>query len=296
MDLKRMEVFCKIIELKSFTRAGEALSLAQPTVSEHIRALENMLGEKLLDRFKGEILPTPVGRLFYKYAKNIIQMRDEAFQAVEQFRGKLEGQLNLAASTIPGTYILPKLIGEFKAAHPGSQIALHISDTIGTAEAVAEGRVDLGMVGAKWGHPKLTFEEIGSDELLLTVSSSHSWAQARIIEPLDLAQEPFLLREAGSGTRMVIKQILEDHGLSIRSLNVIAEIGSTDSVKQGVKDGIGVSILSALAVSDELCRGTLVSVEIRGISFQRSFYLIKRKNRQASPLCSAFIDHLRERN
>lgn len=296
MDLKRMEVFCKIIELKSFTRAGEALSLAQPTVSEHIRALENMLGEKLLDRFKGEILPTPVGRLFYKYAKNIIQMRDEAFQAVEQFRGKLEGQLNLAASTIPGTYILPKLIGEFKAAHPGSQIALHISDTIGTAEAVAEGRVDLGMVGAKWGHPKLTFEEIGSDELLLTVSSSHSWAQARIIEPLDLAQEPFLLREAGSGTRMVIKQILEDHGLSIRSLNVIAEIGSTDSVKQGVKDGIGVSILSALAVSDELCRGTLVSVEIRGISFQRLFYLIKRKNRQASPLCSAFIDHLRERN
>lgn len=296
MDLKRMEVFCKIIELKSFTRAGEALSLAQPTVSEHIRALENMLGEKLLDRFKGEILPTPVGRLFYKYAKNIIQMRDEAFQAVEQFRGKLEGQLNLAASTIPGTYILPKLIGEFKAAHPGSQIALHISDTIGTAEAVAEGRVDLGMVGAKWGHPKLTFEEIGSDELLLTVPSSHSWAQARIIEPLDLAQEPFLLREAGSGTRMVIKQILEDHGLSIRSLNVIAEIGSTDSVKQGVKDGIGVSILSALAVSDELCRGTLVSVEIRGISFQRSFYLIKRKNRQASPLCSAFIDHLRERN
>jgi DNA-binding transcriptional LysR family regulator len=293
MDLKRMEVFCKIVELKSFTRAGEALSLAQPTVSEHIRALETTLGDKLLDRFKGDVLPTPVGRVFYQYAKNMIQTRDEAFQAVDQFRGKMAGQLNLAASSIPGTYVLPRIIGTFKAAHPASQIALQISDTSGTADAVADGRVDVGLVGARWHHPKLTFQEIVSDELVLTVSSKHFWAEEkRVIEADELFHEPFVIRETGSGTRMATKQIMEEHGLSVRRFNVIAEMGSTEAVKQSVKDGMGVSILSSRAVSDELRQGALVAIGIRGLKFQRSLYLIQRRNRQASPLCSAFLSHV----
>jgi len=296
MDLKRMEVFCKIVELKSFTRAGEALSLAQPTVSEHIRALETTLGEKLLDRFKGEVLPTPVGRVFYQYAKSMVQTRDEAFQAVDQFRSKLAGQLHLAASSIPGTYILPRIIGSFKIAHPEGRIALQISDTSGTAEAVADGRVDAGLVGARWRHPKLSFEEVISDELMLVVSSEHRWAvENNIIGPDELAREPFVLREAGSGTRMVTKQVMEEHGLNIGHLNVVAEMGSTESVKQSVKDGLGASIISARAVSGELLRGTLVAIKIRDITFERSLYLIQRKNRQSSPLCSAFINHVDSR-
>ncbi|MDR3603467.1 MAG: selenium metabolism-associated LysR family transcriptional regulator [Syntrophaceae bacterium] len=293
MDLKRMEVFCKIVELKSFTRAGEALSLAQPTVSEHIRALETTLGQKLLDRFKGDVLPTPVGRMFYQYAKSIVQIRDEAFQAVDQFRNKLAGQLNLVASSIPGTYVLPKIIGSFKIAHPESQIALQITDTIGAAEAIADGRAEAGIVGARWRHPKLDFQEIVSDELILIVSPQHRWAtQHNIIEPDELTEEPFVLREAGSGTRMVIKQVMEEHSFSIGRLNVVAELGSTEAVKQSVKDGMGVSILSVLAVGEELRQGSLVAIEIRGIKFNRSLYLIQRKNRQSSPLCSAFLGHI----
>ncbi|MGO8881416.1 MAG: selenium metabolism-associated LysR family transcriptional regulator [Desulfomonilaceae bacterium] len=293
MDLKRMEVFCKIVELKSFTRAGEALSLAQPTVSEHIRALETTLGQKLLDRFKGDVLPTPVGRMFYQYAKSIVQTRDEAFQAVDQFRNKLAGQLNLVASSIPGTYVLPKIIGSFKIAHPESQIVLQITDTIGAAEAIADGRAEAGIVGARWRHPKLDFQEIVSDELILIVSPQHRWAtQHNIIEPDELTEEPFVLREAGSGTRMVIKQVMEEHSFSIGRLNVVAELGSTEAVKQSVKDGMGVSILSVLAVGEELRQGSLVAIEIRGIKFNRSLYLIQRKNRQSSPLCSAFLAHI----
>ena len=293
MDLKRMEVFCKIVELKSFTRAGEALSLAQPTVSEHIRALETTLGQKLLDRFKGDVLPTPVGRVFYQYAKSIIQTRDEAFRAVDQFRSKLAGQLNLAASSIPGTYVLPKMIGSFKMAHPESQIVLQISDTTGAAEAVADGRAEAAIIGARWRHPKLDFQEIITDELLLITSPEHRWATQRgIIKPDELLEEPFVLREAGSGTRMLIKQVMEEHGLNIGRLNVVAELGSTEAVKQSVKDGMGVSVLSVLAVGEELRQGSLVAIEIRGIKFDRSLYLVQRKNREPSPLCSAFISHL----
>lgn len=293
MDLKRMEVFCKIVELKSFTRAGEALSLAQPTVSEHIRTLETTLGQKLLDRFKGDVLPTPVGRVFYQYAKSIIQTRDEAFRAVDQFRNKLAGQLNLAASSIPGTYVLPKMIGSFKMAHPESQIVLQISDTTGAAEAVTDGRAEAAIIGARWRHPKLDFQEIITDELLLITSPEHHWAkQHSAIKPDELLEEPFVLREAGSGTRMLIKQVMEEHALNIGRLNVVAELGSTEAVKQSVKDGMGVSVLSVLAVGEELRQGSLVAIEIHGIKFDRSLYLIQRKNRQPSPLCSAFISHL----
>ncbi|MGC8603414.1 MAG: selenium metabolism-associated LysR family transcriptional regulator [Desulfomonilaceae bacterium] len=292
MDLKRMEVFCRIVELKSFTRAGKALSLAQPTVSEHIRALEKTIGQKLLDRFKGDVLPTPVGRVFYQYAKIIIQTRDEAFKAVEQFRSKLSGQLNLAASSIPGTYILPKIIGSFKMAHPESQIVLQISDTTGAAEAVADGRAEAGIIGARWRHPKIDFQEIITDELLLIASPNHRWALRQDITPEELLEEPFVVREAGSGTRMLIKQVMEEHGLNIGRLNVVAELGSTEAVKQSVKDGMGVSIISLLAANHELRHRLLVAINIHGVKFRRSLYMIQRKNRQPSPLCSAFVSHL----
>ncbi|MGC8659902.1 MAG: LysR substrate-binding domain-containing protein, partial [Desulfomonilaceae bacterium] len=233
------------------------------------------------------------GRVFYQYAKTIIQTRDEAFQAVEQFRNKLAGQLILAASSIPGTYVLPKMIGSFKMAHPESQIVLQISDTSGAAELVADGRAEAGIVGARWRHPKLDFQEIITDKLLLITSPEHRWAtQRKTIKPDELVEEPFVVREAGSGTRMLIKQVMEEHGLNIGRLNVVAELGSTEAVKQSVKDGMGVSILSVLAVSDELRQGSLVAIEIDGIKFDRSLYLVQRKNREPSPLCSAFISHL----
>lgn len=223
----------------------------------------------------------------------MVQTRDEAIQAVEQFRGKLGRQLNLAASTIPGTYILPKVMRSFKSVNPEGQIALQVSDTSVTAESVIGGSVEVGLVGAIWNHPKLIFREIVSDELVLVVSSNHRWAYGpRTVDVDELTSEPFIMREQGSGTRMVMKQIMEENGLNIRRLNVVAEIGGTEVVKQSVKDGFGVSILSWRAVSDDLRQESLVFVGIRGIKFHRSLYLIQRRNRQASPLCSAFLTHM----
>ena len=166
MDIRRLEVFCKVVELKSFTKAAKALSLSQPTVSEHIRTLEEMLDEKMVDRLGRAIEATPAGRLFYEYARDILRMREEAMQALMQFKGELSGPLLLGASTIPGTYVLPKLIGSFKNIHPNIQITLKIADSKEVAEQVLKGEVEAGLIGTHWNDGRFDLEEIFSDNLL----------------------------------------------------------------------------------------------------------------------------------
>jgi len=293
MEMRRLEVLCKVIELKSFTKAAEALLLSQPTVSEHIRSLEEALGERLIDRLGREVLATPAGRLFYQYARNIIQLREEAVQALEQFKGNLSGHLTLGASTIPGTYVVPRFIGSFKAVNPAIQMTLQISDTAQIVREVLEGNLEAGLIGSKWNDRRILLEELFTDELVLCVFTGHSWARKKRIRQEELIGEPFILRERGSGTRMVMERILEEHGFDSSRLFVVAEMGSTEAVRQGIKARIGLSILSRHAVEDDIQHGTLAPVEIEGIRFYRPLYLIQRRNRRLSPLCAAFLDHLR---
>ncbi len=293
MDIHRLEVFCKVVEMQSFTRAADAVFLTQPTVSEHIRALEELVGEKLVDRLGREVLPTSAGKILYQYARDIIRLRDEALQAIDRYKGTLSGHLTIGASTIPGTYILPGLIGSFKARYPAIQITLHISDSAEVVERIIDGGLEAGLIGAPWDDRRIVLEEVFSDELVLAVHPGHPWAGGRAATLEDLAKEPFILRERGSGTRRVMARALEAHGFNPARLHVVAEMGSTEAIRQGIKARIGVSILSSHAVVEDIQRGTIARIELEGVSITRSFYLVQRKNRQSSPLCIAFLKHLR---
>lgn len=292
VDFHRLEVFCKVVELKSFTRAGESVYLSQPTVSEHIRSLEETLGAQLVDRLGREVLPTQAGQILYKYALKIMRLRQEAVQVVSQFTGKLAGDLLVGASSIPGTYILPKIIGGFKELHPTIQIVLRIASSRLIAKEVISGGVEFGIVGAKWSDPSLEWHEMFSDELVLAVYPEHPWAKPNAVAIKELAGEPFILRERFSGTRKVMMQILEDHGLHMSDINIVAEMGSTEAVRQSIKARIGISILSRHALDDEVNCGSLVIIPIKGVAMTRPFYLIRRKSRNLSPICNVFIEHI----
>ena len=292
MDLHRLEVFCKVIELKSFTKAAAASYLSQPTVSEHIRSLEETLNEKLIDRLGREALPTQAGRILYKYARKMLLLRDETLQAIESYSGKLSGHLSIGAGTIPGTYILPELIGSFKRKYPAILITLKITSSRLTAEMVRKGDLEIGVVGARWNDASLEWKKIFADELVLTVYPEHPWAQKKSISPDELAAEPFIFRERGSGTQKVMEEILADHGFDVSRLTVVAEMGTTEAVRQSIKARIGIGILSQEAVADDIDRGKLVAVPIDGVTFHRPFYLVQRKKRDLSPICSAFLDFL----
>jgi DNA-binding transcriptional LysR family regulator len=293
VDLRRLEVFCRVVEMKSFTKAAEAVFLSQPTVSDHIRTLEEMVGEKLLDRLGREVLPTKAGELLYTHALRILKECDEAIQAIEEYRGNISGHLFLGASTIPGTYILPSIAASFKNRFPDIQLTIRISSSHVIASQMNAGELELGIIGARWNDTSLEWEQIFSDELVLAVHPSHPWSGRDSITLEELTREPFIHREVDSGTRKVMTQIMKIHGYDARALRIVAEMGSTEAVKQCIKQKIGISILSRQAVTDDLEHGSLAFVPVEGIRFIRPFYLITRKNRQSSPVCTAFLEHLR---
>jgi len=294
MEIHKLEVFCRVVELKSFTHAAEAVLLTQPTVSEHIRSLEQELGQKLLDRLGRVVEPTPVGRLFYGYARKILKTRQEAVQAVEQYSGRLVGRIVVGCGTIPGAYILPGLIGRFRLEYPSIKTTLRISSSHIISGKVLEGELDMGVVGAKWSDSGLSWTEMFHDELTLVVHPDHPWAHGEPVSLDAVIREAFILREPESGTRKVFSRILEENGLKESELQEVAEIGSTEAIKEAVKAGIGVSILSRCAIIDDISCGRLVAVAIKGQVLKRPFYLVQRKNRELPPVASVFLEYLHD--
>lgn len=296
MDLWRLHIFCKLVELRSFSKAASAVYLSQPTVSSHIKDLEDHFACKLVDRLGREVVPTKAGELLYEYASKMIALKEDTEKVLAEFQGKMKGRLTIGGSTIPGGYILPPLLGRFKKAYPEVIVTLIEGDSAGIIRRVVEGHVELGIVGTLAQEPRLDQKKFMDEEMFLFVPSNHKWATGGGVTVEDLATEPFVMREAGSGTRKSMEEVLDKSGHWLGAFHVVAEMGSTEAVRQAIKAGVGVSILSACAVSDELAAGVLKKVKIKGLSFKRSFYLTTHKHRTQSPLCRAFLDFLKQEN
>ena len=288
MDMKRLDFFCQVVELKSFTRAAEKLHLTQPTVSEGVRLLEETLGELLLDRMGREVLPTPAGKVLHRYARRILQLRDEAKRAVSDLRDTTGGFLSMGASTIPGAYLLPRLIENYSKVSAGVEVSLKISGTGQILEDLLQERLELGLVGGMSTVRGLEWHSCFGDELVLIVPPKHRWADRDQVDPAELLDEPILLRESGSGTRTTLEQHLRQHKVEPAKLRVLAEMGSNEAVKQGVRGGLGVAVISGLSVFDEIARGDLVALKLTGEPLSRPFYLVQRSGRQLTSAAESF--------
>ena len=294
MDLWQLNIFCKVIELEGFSKAGKAVHLSQPTISSHIKDLENHFGCQLIDRLGKKAVPSKAGELLYTYARKLIALRDEAETAMDEFQGKIKGRLVIGGSTIPGGYILPQLIGAFTTDYPEVKISLIIGDTDQIIQDTLSGLLELGIVGAKPSDKNVAKEKLIEDEMRLIVTADHKWAGKKHIHSKLLFKEPFVVREPGSGTLKSIKMSLTEKGHVFEDLNIISEMGSTAAIIQGIKSKVGISILSTIAVAEELKAETLKALAIKDLKLKRSFYLIRHKHRSASPLCRAFNEFLKK--
>ena len=295
MDLWQLNIFCKVIELKSFSKAGKAIHLSQPTISSHIKDLEAHFDCRLIDRLSKEATPTKAGELLYDYAKRMLALRDETETALAEYNGKIRGRLVIGGSTIPGTYLMPQLIGDFKKKYPDVIVSLVIGDTDHIIESILNGSLELGIVGAKAETQKIIQKKLIEDEMRLIVPADHRWAGKKRVSLKRLVSEPFILRERGSGTLKSLHQSLIGLGHSIESLKVIAELGSTQAICQGIKSGAGVSIISTLAVAEDLAAGKFSALEVEGLDLKRNFYLTRHRYRSPSPLSEAFVRFLEKK-
>jgi len=293
-DLRQLEIFRQVVDLKSFSKAAKAVFLSQASVSERIATLESHVGTRLLDRLGRQVIPTRAGELLYKHAALLLEMKRNALLEMQEFLGVQHGEIRMGGSTIPGEYILPRVIGAFRRRYPLLTVNILIGDSSEIENRVLEGGLELGVVGSKGGHQALIYTPLWDDELLVIVPADHHLAGQNELTLEALFKEPFVQREIGSGTLKILEDALQgaEKGGSL-PLHVVARFGTSTAVKEAVKAGLGVSVLSWRAVQTELAAGALKALRIQGVSMQRRFYLIRDRRRTASPLCMALLDFLR---
>jgi len=291
MDIRQLEVFCQVMKSGSFSRAAKALGLSQPTASEHIKTLEKELGARLFDRLGRRVQPTRAGALLQAHAQRILQERERAKAAIEDFLGIVKGHLSLGASTIPGGFLLPGLLGGFKKRYPETTVSIRILDSGRVAGGVIEGEFQIGFTGARHPNAQLVYRLFARDELLLAVPPDHPLAGKRRIRAGDLAGEKLIVREEGSGTRSVAEERLRELGFEMRPGQVAAVLGNPQAVRTALKAGVGVAIVSRFAVAEDLAGGALREVEIQGFECIREFYSVVHKARSLSPLARGFLDY-----
>ena len=284
IELQQLRSFCAVAQKKSFTKAEEIVHRTQPTISGQISALEKAYGTTLFNRSGREIVLTESGKILYDYAKRILELVDKSKDKVNELKRLVRGDLIIGASTIPGTYILPKIFEDFKKKYPEVNVSLQISNSEDVIYKILEHILEIGAVGEKIEDKRLEYMHLARERIVLIVPPHHRWAKKTSVTIDDLRKEPFIYREKKSGTRANVEVALRNKG--IKKLNVAIELGSTEAVKEGVKAGLGVSFISERAVKD----GLLKKVKVKNLDIIRDFYIVFLKIGVKSRAMEAFID------
>jgi len=296
IDFRHLETFSRVAELKSFSKAANDLFLTQPTVSGHILSLEQSLSLRLFDRTGKGIRLTKAGEVFLKYASKILSFRKDLLNALSEFSQGIRGELSLGASTIPGEYLLPKLMGHFKKDHPHFIISLKIADTKEIVQYVLQDNIELGIIGAKLNHSSLHYEKFEEDEIIVVAPSDHPLIRKRRVTLEELFNEPWIIREEGSGTQIAVEKALRKKGKSLKQFNVAMEMGSTSSVKEGVKAKLGLAFISRRAAEEELNQGLFSRIDVEGIEpISRQIYIVSHRGRTLSPIGMEFHRFLKRK-
>lgn len=294
MNIKELKTFCAVVQKGSFSQAADVLSLTQPTISFQISSLEKELETKLLDRGGRQMMITKSGEILYQYALNVLELTQQMKGTIEQLKGLVRGELIIAASTIPGEYILPGLLSGFKERYPGVEIILMVTDTKGVIKKVTDNEVEVGAVGAKEGDNKLVFTKFATDRLVLIAPSDERWFKRNTISLDELRGVPFIMREDGSGTRTIVRQKLKDMGMREKELSVVMKLGSTAAVKKAVESGAGVSVISERAAETEIKLGLLRKVQVKNLKLDRDFFIVYKWQKTLSPAAAAFLQFLQQ--
>jgi DNA-binding transcriptional LysR family regulator len=286
---RRLQVFYTVARHLSFTKAAEQLFMTQPAVTFQIKQLEEQFNARLFERSHGKIALTPAGQMVMSYAERILGLSEEMETRVADLTGAMGGPLLLGASLTIAEYILPRILGEFKAQHP--QVHAHM--TVGNSEMietrVADHTLDLGLIETPAHLPGLRTEECCEDELVVICSPDHGFAKLQSVKPQQLLDEPYVSRESGSGTREFADQYLRRCKVMPEDLNIVMELGSLEAIKGVVETGLGISIVSRATASKERHLGTLAVVPLDP-RLIRTMSFVHPKEKFRSRLLTTFVE------
>ncbi len=294
MDDHKLRVFCTVAETKSFSKASSIIHLSQPAVSLQVQALEEIYETKLFDRSNNTVVLTSAGKLLYKHSKEILSLYANTEREIGRLTGLVKGSLTIGASSTIANYLLPSVIADFRKVHPKTKINMLVGNTKRVVDMLNSGYIDLGLVEGDVTRQKIIVEKLVQDELIPVMSPTHPWAGREETPIADLAREPFILREEGSGTRQMIEKHLSKHGLSPQHMNISLILGSTESIKAAVEQEMGMSILSRWAVRKEMHVGSLKKAAFSEVRLFRDFSIVHGKNSYFPHIFETFVEFVKK--
>lgn len=293
MNLNLLKTYVKVVETQNLSRTAAEFGLSQPAVTKQIQSLEDTYGVLLLERSGRRLKTTEAGEILYQCAREIIKAMEKTERAMEEATNGRKGALYIGASTIPGQYILPGLLKDFKDCYPSITLTMDIADTDKVINLVADRVIDLGIVGGWNNIRKIEGFPWLEDELVVVIPAQHRLAEAGHVALADLISDRWVFRERGSGTRKAVEEMLVSCGIKKEDLNVSMEAGSTEAVLAAVDSGMGISIVSSWAVKNRTSLA-IRSLRIAGTNSKRHFYVIYPRQKSRRKSVKAFLEYMKK--
>ena len=288
MEFKQLEAFVAVVDYGSFSEAARKLYLTQPTISAHVRSLEEELHTKLILRTTKKTTITTRGYQLYDSAVRMLEIRNNL---LENFTGVQKHMIDLAASTIPSSYLLPEILAAFGKTHPDIYFHSIQADSAESINRVLDGTVDLALVGQNTRDETCVFLPFCQDELVIAtpITSHYLGLQNKSVTFEDFIKDPIIIREKGSGTKKEMDLFLEQIGVTPSDLNVIARMNDLEGIKKSIVNGLGISILSAHSAIDLQKTKQILLFPLEESAHKRTFYIVYSKNRILKPHVRQFI-------
>jgi len=289
MNLDYLRTYLEVVRLGSFSEVAKKLAISQPAVSFQIQKLERELGVRLIDRTQKAVTMTAAGKRLLRFAESVEEELGHLQHDLDQLREEVTGDLLIDASTIPGEFLLPPLLAEFKARHPAVRAQVAISDSIGVIEGVRDGAYEIGFCGVAPEGQDFESFVVARDEIVLIVFPGHPFAGRGEISFTELEGESLIFREETSGTQRSLEALLAKEGFSLSKCASGLVLSTTQAVVSAVEAGAGIAFVSNLAVKKSLALGLVRQVAVSGLRLSRDFYCIYRKRRIVSRLLEEFV-------
>jgi len=290
MNINHLAIFHAVAEEAGMSREAERLCISQPAVSKQIKDLEAALGVMLFDRLPRGIRLTQAGEVLAGHARRLFAVEANAERAIAELKGLVQGRLTVGASLTIGDYLLPQILGAYRKKHPGIELRLEIANTHVIQQKLRENALDVGLTEGFAEDGDLEAEVFGEDTLAAVVPPGHPLLQENTVPAARFCAEPFLMREPGSGTREVVERALAQRGIVVQPA---MSLGSTEAIKRGVASGLGVAIVSKLALELEFSAGLLCPLALSDLTITRPLHLVRLRGKSEGAAVQAFVKVLK---
>ncbi|MEG2784468.1 MAG: selenium metabolism-associated LysR family transcriptional regulator [Lachnospiraceae bacterium] len=294
MNLEQIKTFISVVNHKSFSLAAKELFLSQPTISTHIKSMEEELRVQLLVRSTKDVVLTAMGLIFYPYALKMISTEQEALMQLHGDTCHIQGKVSFAVSSVPANYLIPSFLAYACKYNPEVSYKIAESDSMDVIHKISHYEAEIGIGGMNSQNSKCVFEPLAKDQIVLITPNTEYYRNMGANFPIEtLSEEKYVRREIGSGTKIVSDALEKQLHLQFHEKNVVAQLGNTETIKHAVAEGVGIAFISKLAIEDFLKLGKILVFELDEVGAKREFYLIYHKERLLSPVALNTIELLR---